>query len=305
MNISHSFSVKIAVLLGGAEMAIVLESLYDISLNNAQHIEMIADGNVWVKCSRSFLRGKFPYISDWRIRTILDKLVDGGYLMRGEYSEHSMDKSSWFTLTNKSISLLEGDAAPLVESTNALDGNAPFLREIAQKTENLREREKESDIKKETKEKKKEDKKIENSISKDIQKKEEKKEEIFYGKDGSLFDGKEPILHEEPTPIFDNHLQNKGANIAADLPKREEKFKNACYQFVGEFGTEMVDRFIEYWTEPTPSGRKMRFELERTWDTHRRMLTWARNNFGNVKYTPQSEHKDISAQEALKRAGWI
>lgn len=139
----------------------------------------------------------------------------------------------------------------------------------------------------------------------EIENKDYKETNINIGKEGSLFDGKEPIPHEEPTPISDNLHQNKVANISADLPTREEKFKNACYQFVGEFGTEMVDRFIEYWTEPNKSHTKMRFELERTWDTHRRMLTWARNNFGKVKYTPQTEHKDISAQEALKRAGWI
>lgn len=44
---------------------------------------------------------------------------------------------------------------------------------------------------------------------------------------------------------------------------------------------DLRDAFISYWTEPNKSGTKMRFELEKTWSTARRLGTWDRNNFGN------------------------
>jgi len=36
--------------------------------------------------------------------------------------------------------------------------------------------------------------------------------------------------------------------------------------------------FISYWTEPNRSKTKLKWELERTWDTKRRLNTWMRNN---------------------------
>jgi hypothetical protein len=35
-----------------------------------------------------------------------------------------------------------------------------------------------------------------------------------------------------------------------------------------------VSRFIMYWTEPTKSGRKVRWELEKVFDVKRRLVTW-------------------------------
>lgn len=51
---------------------------------------------------------------------------------------------------------------------------------------------------------------------------------------------------------------------------------------------DMRQAFISYWTEPNKSGSKMRFELERTWHTGRRLGTWDRNNFGNKSKTSNS-----------------
>lgn len=91
------------------------------------------------------------------------------------------------------------------------------------------------------------------------------------------------------------------------MKERAERFRAECYGFAGEFGTQMVEDFILYWTEPNKSKTAMRFELQRTWDTHRRMLTWSRNNFNKYnRNQPTSQPSaDRSAEEALRAAGWI
>lgn len=110
---------------------------------------------------------------------------------------------------------------------------------------------------------------------------------IYYGEDGKLFAEKEA----EPTN---------------GMKSREEKFRSDCMSFVGEFGTQMVDEFVLYWTEPNKSKTAMKFEMQKTWDTHRRMLTWSRNNFHKYnRQEPTEERKEISGDEALRRAGWI
>lgn len=40
----------------------------------------------------------------------------------------------------------------------------------------------------------------------------------------------------------------------------------------------MLNEFYLYWTETTPGGKKMRFELEKTWITSRRLARWYNNN---------------------------
>lgn len=116
---------------------------------------------------------------------------------------------------------------------------------------------------------------------------ENKDNNIYYDENGNLFAAKEA----KPTNT---------------MKSREEKFRSDCMSFVGEFGTQMVDEFVLYWTEPNKSKTAMKFEIQKTWDTHRRMLTWSRNNFHKYnRQEPTEERKEISGEEALRRAGWI
>lgn len=54
----------------------------------------------------------------------------------------------------------------------------------------------------------------------------------------------------------------------------------------------IAKEFIDYWTEPNKSKTKMRFELEKTWDTKRRLQTWIkRDKKFNPKDTVGGEKK--------------
>ena len=53
-------------------------------------------------------------------------------------------------------------------------------------------------------------------------------------------------------------------------------FTNEIQPFLQEFGKELCNQFFSYWTEKSASG-KMKFQLEKTWDTKRRLDTWRRN----------------------------
>lgn len=44
------------------------------------------------------------------------------------------------------------------------------------------------------------------------------------------------------------------------------------------YGPEMLNEFFSYWTELNTNGTMMRFEMERTWETKRRLERWNRNN---------------------------
>ena len=67
----------------------------------------------------------------------------------------------------------------------------------------------------------------------------------------------------------------------------KQEFVEELKPFTEKFGKDMVRGFYEYWTEPSASG-KMKFQLEKTWDTSRRLSTWARNE---KKFNPKEEKK--------------
>lgn len=58
------------------------------------------------------------------------------------------------------------------------------------------------------------------------------------------------------------------------------KIKEAAKKLTDEvYATSYSDRikfaFCNYWLEPNPSKTKLRYQLEKTWDTERRLATWA------------------------------
>ena len=57
---------------------------------------------------------------------------------------------------------------------------------------------------------------------------------------------------------------------------RKLKFADTLKIYVGKYSKEMIRAFYDYWTEPTPSKNKMRFELERTWSVELRLSNWSR-----------------------------
>ena len=59
------------------------------------------------------------------------------------------------------------------------------------------------------------------------------------------------------------------------LQKRASVFYQSLVPFVEEYGKKVVREFYNYWSEPNTSKTKLRFELEKTWDTNRRLATWA------------------------------
>ena len=44
-----------------------------------------------------------------------------------------------------------------------------------------------------------------------------------------------------------------------------------------DYEESILNGFIDYWTEPNKSNTKMKYELNKTWETKRRLKTWANN----------------------------
>lgn len=103
-----------------------------------------------------------------------------------------------------------------------------------------------------------------------------------------------------------NSTQSKGKKIKVkeigevSPPQKSFKqfsktdFTEDIQQHLSEYGKDLCNQFFGYWTEKSASG-KMKFQLEKTWDTKRRLDTWKRNDekFGGK----QQFQKEVSTNQ--------
>ena len=61
------------------------------------------------------------------------------------------------------------------------------------------------------------------------------------------------------------------------LEKAREDLKSSIKPYVDKYGNDMCNDFFEYWSEPTQNGKKMRYQLEKTWEIGRRLARWNHN----------------------------
>ena len=95
--------------------------------------------------------------------------------------------------------------------------------------------------------------------------------------------------------------------IEIDLEKRNTAFYNTLVPFIETYGKEMLRDFYNYWSEPQKSRKKMRFELEKTWEVKRRLEAWnnrqIQKNNGSNRKNDQDIRKQIEHNnEIIKKA---
>ncbi len=71
-------------------------------------------------------------------------------------------------------------------------------------------------------------------------------------------------------------LVAKKAKLSLEQSKAD--FKESIKPFVEKYGSNMCNDFFEYWTETTPDGKKMRYQLQKTWEIGRRLARWHKQN---------------------------
>ena len=103
---THSFSVELAATLG-LEKTLILQHFYYWHLANKDNEGMFKDNHTWFFTSRKNILQVFPYLSERKIRDAIDRLVEKGYLLKGNYNTDKMKKTNWYALTEKSLVLFD------------------------------------------------------------------------------------------------------------------------------------------------------------------------------------------------------
>ena len=82
-------------------------------------------------------------------------------------------------------------------------------------------------------------------------------------------------------------------SLRETLPYRKRDFMEECKMFGEKYDHKMINSFYFYWAQENRSGRKMRFEMEKTWNTAMRLASWAERSY---------QYENEAAKLRLERA---
>jgi hypothetical protein len=87
---------------------------------------------------------------------------------------------------------------------------------------------------------------------------------------------------------------NDNVTVTVNVKENKDKeadFKKSLQPFLEKYGKELLNNFFLYWTEKNPNGKKMKFEMQKTFDVSRRLAKWKSNNFNSKNKTSQFQNE--------------
>ena len=114
----HYFNIEIATKYGMLE-AVLLENIHYWIEKNKTDGRNFYDGKYWTYNSVKKFAELFPYASEKKIRSAIKVLREEGILDVGNYNQHKMDKTLWYSFTEKGETLFNGHKNDVYSSCNA------------------------------------------------------------------------------------------------------------------------------------------------------------------------------------------
>ena len=102
----------------------------------------------------------------------------------------------------------------------------------------------------------------------------------------NLNEFKQLLFREEKQPIIKN-------NISDIINNKEYKRK---------YGMEMIQEFVDYWTEMMPNGKKQRWQKQKAFDVNRRIIAWAKRDYNGLYKEHKFQLERIRQDEYLREA---
>ena len=101
----HIFDIEIAEQYG-INAAILLENIGFWTAQSEANEINFHDGSYWTFNSCRALQELFPYMSKRQIHSALEKLINDGLIVTGNFNKVAYDRTLWYTLTQKGKSIL-------------------------------------------------------------------------------------------------------------------------------------------------------------------------------------------------------
>ena len=122
----HSFDIDIAKQYG-VHSAVILKNIqFWIEKNKANEVNNY-DGYYWTYNSKKAFAELFPYMTARQIDYALQKLIDDGLIITGNYNKVAYDRTLWYAITKKGYCILQNCE---MENTKMSNGNPENVKPI-------------------------------------------------------------------------------------------------------------------------------------------------------------------------------
>jgi len=102
----------------------------------------------------------------------------------------------------------------------------------------------------------------------------------------NLNEFKQLLFREEKRPIIRNNI--------SDIINNEE--------YKRKYGIEMIQEFVDYWTEMLPNGKKQRWQKQKAFDVNRRIIAWAKRDYNCLYKEHKFQMEKVRQDEYLRQA---
>lgn len=125
--------------VGLVESIILGHFHYWLNINSSDP-SMFKDGRVWLFASRRAVQDALPFLSDKVIRGGIERLIEKGWVLKGEYSLSMTSKATWYSLSDMALSWFNGSQSPLALSANASAHKANDIKDNNKKEYTIEEK---------------------------------------------------------------------------------------------------------------------------------------------------------------------
>ena len=125
----HFFDIDIAKRYGVLS-AVLLQNLQHWIEKNKANGKNFFDGHYWTYNSRKAFTELFPYATARQVDTALKKLIDDGVIITGNYNTSAYDRTLWYAITEKGISILQKCKMENTKNANGKDENVTLIPNI-------------------------------------------------------------------------------------------------------------------------------------------------------------------------------
>lgn len=125
--------------VGLVESIILGHFHYWLNINSSDP-SMFKDGRVWLFASRRAIQDALPFLSDKVIRGGIERLIEKGWVLKGEYSLSMTSKATWYSLSDMALSWFNGSQSPLALSANASAHKANDIKDNNKKEYTIEEK---------------------------------------------------------------------------------------------------------------------------------------------------------------------
>jgi hypothetical protein len=83
----------------GVHAALVVKHIWDEVCANERAERCSFAGKTWMRSSQMMFTAIMPYLTKNMVRRALERLMEQGVIVRGEFGESPFDRTSWYAFT--------------------------------------------------------------------------------------------------------------------------------------------------------------------------------------------------------------